>query len=342
MPFLTKGKTNWKYILIVLILAFIVGGGIFGYSRYFKREISSLTQFPEIRKPQKIEEETANWKTYRNEEYGFEIKYPDGWLVKKEELGSIYSGFITQQIEPLDQVKFISSEDSKKSVAIIVYNNSKGYSLEEWLRIYSEISPTGVSLAWKEEFSVAGEKGLKGGFGCCMTYHQSAFLAKGNKIYQIEGGMRDLKTGTYEYETIFDQMLSTFRFIEGEMTNWKTYRFSVQGLRETEGLTQEKREEIEKKIIERKLESCSFEIKYPPDWTAYTWPLHGVIIPEGLFIEEDPETHKGCSFQVSFYGNPEKEKYCFPISFSSGESDPEKCNKIFNQMLSTFRFLPPK
>jgi hypothetical protein len=29
MPFLTKEKTNWKYILIVLILAAIVGGGIF-------------------------------------------------------------------------------------------------------------------------------------------------------------------------------------------------------------------------------------------------------------------------------------------------------------------------
>jgi len=29
MPFITQGKTNWKYILIVLILATIVGGGIF-------------------------------------------------------------------------------------------------------------------------------------------------------------------------------------------------------------------------------------------------------------------------------------------------------------------------
>jgi len=42
---------------------------------------------------------------------------------------------------------------------------------------------------------------------------------------------------------------------------------------------------------------------------------------------------------MSFYGDPEKEKYCFPISLSSGESDSVKCNKIFNQMLSTFRFL---
>jgi hypothetical protein len=62
MPFLTQGKTNWKYILIVLILAVIVGGGIFGYLRYFKREIISLTKFPEIKKPEKVEvtEELVN------------------------------------------------------------------------------------------------------------------------------------------------------------------------------------------------------------------------------------------------------------------------------------------
>ena len=34
MPFITQGKTNWKYILIIVILAFFVGGGIFGY-RYW-------------------------------------------------------------------------------------------------------------------------------------------------------------------------------------------------------------------------------------------------------------------------------------------------------------------
>jgi hypothetical protein len=57
MSFLTKGKTNWKYILIVLILAVIVGGGILGYLRYFEREISFFSKLPEIRKPEKIEAE---------------------------------------------------------------------------------------------------------------------------------------------------------------------------------------------------------------------------------------------------------------------------------------------
>jgi hypothetical protein len=79
MPSLTKGKTNWKYILIVLILALIVVGGVLIYLKDLEKEIVSIGQFPEIKKVEKlkIEEETFNWKTYRYEEYGFEFKYPD-------------------------------------------------------------------------------------------------------------------------------------------------------------------------------------------------------------------------------------------------------------------------
>jgi hypothetical protein len=38
MPFLTKEKTNWKYILIISVLALIVGGGILVYLRYLELE----------------------------------------------------------------------------------------------------------------------------------------------------------------------------------------------------------------------------------------------------------------------------------------------------------------
>jgi hypothetical protein len=60
MLFFTKGKTNWEYILIVAILALIVGGGILGCLRNFQREISSLSKFPEIKKPEKIEKRELN------------------------------------------------------------------------------------------------------------------------------------------------------------------------------------------------------------------------------------------------------------------------------------------
>lgn len=75
MPFLTQGKTNWKYILIVAILAVIVGGGTFWFST--KQEIPY--QPTEIKKP-----EATDWKTYRNEKYGFEFKYPNNWIKAAE------------------------------------------------------------------------------------------------------------------------------------------------------------------------------------------------------------------------------------------------------------------
>jgi hypothetical protein len=48
MPFLTKEKTNWNGILIVVILGSVVGGGILMYLKHFKHEIDLIYQFPEI------------------------------------------------------------------------------------------------------------------------------------------------------------------------------------------------------------------------------------------------------------------------------------------------------
>jgi hypothetical protein len=93
MSFLPKEKTNWKYILTVFILATIVGGGILVYLRNFEKEMISTTTFPEIKRPEKVEketsktEETANWKTYKNEDYGFEVKYPEGWVIEEGKIG---------------------------------------------------------------------------------------------------------------------------------------------------------------------------------------------------------------------------------------------------------------
>lgn len=57
MNFLLKeGKINWKYIIIVLILAIIVGGGILWCTT--KQELS-LSQLPEIKKPEEIAEKTC-------------------------------------------------------------------------------------------------------------------------------------------------------------------------------------------------------------------------------------------------------------------------------------------
>jgi len=46
-------RTNWKYVLIVVILATMVGGGIFWFKTEITKEITSLTQFPQVKRVEK-------------------------------------------------------------------------------------------------------------------------------------------------------------------------------------------------------------------------------------------------------------------------------------------------
>jgi hypothetical protein len=79
MPFITQGKTNWKYIVIVVILSMIVGGGFLWYAKRPEKSPASV----ELKKTGQ-KSEVAGWKTYRSEEYGFEIQYPQDWEVNEQ------------------------------------------------------------------------------------------------------------------------------------------------------------------------------------------------------------------------------------------------------------------
>jgi len=53
MSFLKEPKTNWKYILIIVVLTTILGGGILGYARELMEELSFNNNYPEIKRPER-------------------------------------------------------------------------------------------------------------------------------------------------------------------------------------------------------------------------------------------------------------------------------------------------
>lgn len=75
MPFITQGKTNVKYLFIIIIVAIFAGGITMGTFKLMKCPF----WWPSAVINQTTGDETAGWQTYKNETYGFTFKYPENF-----------------------------------------------------------------------------------------------------------------------------------------------------------------------------------------------------------------------------------------------------------------------
>jgi len=206
MILLTEGKTNWKYILIVLILAVIVGGGVLWWIK--KEEVAPI-EFPEIKKPEKVvEDETANWKVYKDEVYGFEIKYPKDWTIEEakiEEAKEIVKRYLS--FSPMGKTYILGGMGNRQPISILV---SKG-GIEAYRSIYPK--KEGAETIIVNNYSTIREERDFGEiFYIIQNPEDDTVVTFENWIQVIEDLIKPSEKK--ELENIFDQMLSTFRFLE--------------------------------------------------------------------------------------------------------------------------------
>jgi len=199
MSFITQGKTNWRFLLIVVILAVIVGGGILVYSKNFNKQIIFSSQTPEVKTPEKVNDETADWNTYNNEKYGFEFKYPP-----------IPSGCEQCKIHENSEEFWLNTTD----LGII---DSEGLSLSDFV----DKKMKDFTIEKKEEMLIGGKKGIAVSyrFGGMSRFGSIAFVeGDNNKIFVFSfraGGFCCNPEVDIIYEAeVYGAMLSTFRFIQ--------------------------------------------------------------------------------------------------------------------------------
>lgn len=79
-------------IIVILVLILLVAVGVYYF--VIQKETSKTPAVSEkVAPPPTQATTTSETKTYRNEEWGFEFEYPDGWIVKENTFGSYYSKF---------------------------------------------------------------------------------------------------------------------------------------------------------------------------------------------------------------------------------------------------------
>jgi len=150
-----------------------------------------------------IEDETVDWKTYRNEEYGFEIKYPSSW-----EKAPIYgSGIIVFPKE-------WKGEYEHPFIAILVRPNPQKLDIRDFYNGVNERNLFSQSNNEYTQGQIAGKPYYK--FIPYITFAGEVIV-----VIELNSAFIEIQDfgAAFQENGIFDAVLSTFRFIEEKADN---------------------------------------------------------------------------------------------------------------------------
>ena len=202
LVFFTEGKTKLiKYPLIVITLVILIVIGICVYFEYFHRV--SITQSPEIKKQENVvKDETADWQTYRNEEYGFEMKYPESWEVRGDSNGVIIGSSL-----PTDEWHPVAINIYSESVDQLISQISQPQEDEEVGAEIVETETEDIEINNIRAKRVVRKSNWRE-FGADRSIH--TIFPEGEITFDIS--LRTFEGD--ENQDVYNQILSTFRFRE--------------------------------------------------------------------------------------------------------------------------------
>ncbi len=119
MPKQRNQVPTWLGFLIIIIVAVLVSGSVCAYQYFYIQSQEAKLAVVETPKS-----ETAGWKTYKNDEYGFEIRYPvDYILSEKSEKQYIYDFQISKVVSLSADEQYID----ESSFSVFVDNASSNF-----------------------------------------------------------------------------------------------------------------------------------------------------------------------------------------------------------------------
>ena len=229
-----KRQLGFTLPLAILIVAILIVAGGAGYYFFTTSQKEREVKIPEVKTPEEaIKDETANWKTYINEKYGYSFKYPPDCFYGPM---PVYCKQRPPEERPPECLCFLNGENpdevflqgdiSKKgwpdfSISAFYYSLPNDAQIVNWLREKFK------NFSWYE--NIPDQPNIEiGGIPAVKVYQLGSnsdkpaeyqyqiwatdeiYFIKDNKLFVIQMLDVNSKGGRIFY----DLFLSTFKFIE--------------------------------------------------------------------------------------------------------------------------------
>lgn len=205
-PHKTDSRSG-MYFVLAIALTVIALGGLYFYIRQVSENVN--TETPVIETPT---DEFADWQTYRNDKYEFELKYPESWQLSEMNLDSGDNPFIVLG-NPLEGLQVYP-------IYIFIHQNNENLSPEAFVNnLLAEApkeGPGGIIFEDKYPVTAGNLQGYELYKVFAFDKHEErVYLGNGKFIYQISYPVAEdnpnLSSPTDNNKTA-KQILSTFKF----------------------------------------------------------------------------------------------------------------------------------
>ena len=193
-----KGFSKIAIIIIVLIL---IGGAYFVFSKKDRSVSIQDTENKDDQSSQSSVESLSvgNWKTYKNDKYGLDVKYPENFVVSRQTDSSLY---LASDQSCFDKIKKASPGYVEKGCSYYLMLIQDNKIIEEGVGVVREV----VKISGLSGEKIINQSSKTGDEYASITIQ----FEKGNKwyIFNVINNMSD----NHIAKDTMDKILSTFKF----------------------------------------------------------------------------------------------------------------------------------